>query len=636
MAADGQQKPKAKPDSADSGSMSASLKLNTNPLGGPYLETPEDISLLNLGRWEHVADPEQESTRRLAGGLRSERRWFEASGVKRATTALVILADAGEQTDGIRETLGAWRLQSDPSTASLVLGPITPAARGERDPLLAVLSETAWCLFARPGDLLHPSVSASLRQHANGADVVLWSQFIPDPHSPGHGVVHRRPQFDPHTIRHNPTLDTTFAVRGKAIAGCPNEVLQALRRGRAHPLLFWLSMQIALRWRTWAEALAVRPATRLAPPALSRPVVEGDIELYRAISKPLEEVFDLRETRADLPLPFVMTPRVRAGMISVIINMTVEDEFRVLRTLYAIASQRTSASIEIVLAGGEEAASALSSVAANAQRTFGPDAVKIVSSKQLGKAAGLNAACRAATGDVLLFCNPWVRMETDGIVMEELAAWALVPGLATIGCGLAAPRRNDGSVFGLVGSNPAAGLYAGLLDAEQDDVYCQTVRSCAGNMMSLAAISRTTFAAVGGLDEERFSEGLYEDEFMLRCTRHGLTHLYIGHLRATQDAAPDDERMGSPLARSQLRQLYPEAAQAAFFALTRQAPTASDRSSLGYSPEDLETLAAAAARKLEIQDDLKRGMLEEVSRVTDASGELLDALQKLQALTSIL
>ena len=565
-----------------------------------YLDSAEDRAFLSRLPFEHQARAARrmEPSRlgpRLINRLRRERMGFLAA--PGAPVLLLTLPGTDETSRA------AWALQSWPAASSL------DAAAGA-GAIKAAAIGASFVLFAAPGDLLHPS-AAGLLAGIGDVDLVTWPRFCADaPRAGSPGTLLRRPALDPTTARHGAVSDTTLAVRADVLAEVPTKVLEALAEGRMHPLWVWLSGQ-ALRVHAHPEALTSRVGDWLAP---SRVELARDEALCRELLA--DAPFAVAGTAADLPMPFVLVPNLRAGRTSVAIPFRGRPELT-LRCLHALAGQRLSGELELILVDNQSDPDEARRVLEGARRMLGPGRVVALGyDAPFNHSAQNNLAAEAASGEVLVICNNDVVLK-DPALIEQLGAWALQPGIATVGCRLEDPERGVGS-YGHVHSPPSEDPFQPLLRENPDPAYGRFVHAVPGNTLALAAIRRDLYLELGGLDARRFPIGYNDVDFMLRASRRGLTHLYLGHLAAEHrrgsSRTGDDEDLQALL----LGQAHPEAAQGHLAQLSRVriGPAESEAPSAGGapSPEDaalvgrLEALMARQAEAEQRRADLLAGL----------------------------
>ena len=509
-----------------------------------YLDTPEQRLALETMPFEHLAFDARRIapdrlTPRLINRLRRER-----TGLADAAPGLNTLLLPGE---GAAPAAAVWALQSHPrtSTGQASLGPAA---------IRALARDAARVFFAAPGDLMHPSaalVTASLGE----ADVVTWNRFCADePRAGSAGWVLRRPAFDPVTARCGAVTDTTLAVRGETLAGAPEEVLRALAAGRLHPLWFWLA-GAGLSWRHHPEALT----SRVGLPAVTASAgVPEDEAFYRGTLAAEGAHFTLERARDGASFPYVLAPVRRAVRTSVLISFRNRRDLT-LRCLAALARQRLSGEIELVLVDNQSHPEETAAILDGAQRLFGDDRVKLVGyDRPFSHSAQNNLAARAASGEALVFCNNDVVLK-DPALIEQLAAWALQPGIGAVGCRLDDPDRGIGS-YGHAFPAPSGDPFQPPLRETSEPSYAGFVHACPGATLALAAFDRARFLALGGLDEARFPIGYNDIDIMLRATRQGLTHLYLGHLVADHVRGSSRTGDNEGLQALWINQRYPEAA----------------------------------------------------------------------------
>ena len=454
--------------------------------------------------------PPERLVSRLINRLRRERAAFEA-----APFGPVVLLDL----DGDESLAGLWALQSCPAAVCVRPG-------GDAAAIRAAASGADYVFLGRAGDRLHPS-AAGVVARLGGPDVVSWSRFCADQARAGApGVVLRRPAFDPVTARSGAVTDTTLAIKGAVLAEAPDAVLQALAEGRLHPLYFWLAGR-GLDWRTHPEALTTSLGE---PPAPTREQFAADEAIYRQLLAEEGGDFSLQATAPDLPFPFVPVPARRASKISVLVPFRDRADLT-LRCVASLARQRLSGELELVLIDNRSTPEQARKVEAGARGLLGEDRVQfIVYDAPFNHADQNNIAAEAATGDVVVICNNDIAL-VDPAALEQLAAWALRPGIGTVGCRLENPERPAGS-YGHVIPSGTEDRFRPLLVENPDPTYGRFVHAVPGATLALAAMDRARFMEIGGLDAERFPIGYDDAEFMLRCVERGLTHLYLGHVEA--------------------------------------------------------------------------------------------------------
>ncbi len=573
--------------------------------------------------------------------LRRERAIWRADTMMEVQSAgtLVMTVTEKHRADALA-SLNHWKLQSHPYIDAMVITnhPASFDAEGvevvnatDPETIRGALAAAEWCIFARAGDVLAPSTVTLLNRTAPSIDCVLWSMFSSTQSGVTRfGLLHRRPPFDPHTIRHNPSIDSGFAVRGRALSDCPLEVLLAVGAGRIHPLLFWLSTRVEISWQMQPYILTIRPA-----PGDSRDQrTELVIDVYQKLSEAHITDFDLRQTDPSLPVPFVLVPRRRAVKISVVI--TVENDRNLFRCLASIAHQRTTSETEIVLVTGPTLNR--DALLTRSSEIFGANISMVVDAEnEHNISASMNRGVSSATGDVIVFCRPDL-VFLDPTVLEQVAAWSLQPGIGTVGCRLNETHNGNGA-FAYGTSDRFADPLGPPFVPNTDETYSKGLRSTCGNTRILMAVEQSKFWAVGGFDEVRFPAGQNDVEFMLRCSRHGLTHLFLGHLAGrftgsvsapNSSGEPEDSGQEHAL----LRALYPEALERALLQLRieRVQPREIGLASSLYQTEDLELLASRALERSKDEDDRRKRLLGTVTEITDASDRLTAAVSSLQAL----
>ncbi len=510
-----------------------------------YLDDEPDRGQIGGLPFEHLAF----EARRIAPGrlaprlinrLRRERIGFAGAG--QAAIALLILpGDPDPQAERV------WRLQSYPNL-SVVRAMEGPARIRE------AAGKAGHVIFARPDDVIHPSAAAIVARLGE-PDAVVWSRFCADVARAGAaGTALRRPPFDPITARHGAITDTTLAVKGAVLAAAPEEALAALAGGRLHPLWFWLAGQ-ALDIRLHPEALTSSIGPPPGPP--TRPQIEADDAFYRRLLREEGGGFTLERTHPDLPFPYVLAPTRRARLTSVLMPFRGRPAMT-LRAIMSLARQRLSGELELVLVDNQSEPAEAQAIVEGARTMLGQERViSLGYDAPFNHSAQNNLAARAARGESLLLCNNDVVLNEPDLV-EQLAAWALQPDIASVGCRLEDPERGLGS-YGQIWAAPSEDPFRPPLRENADGAYGRYVHACPGNTLALAAVSRERYLELGGLDEIRFPVGYNDLDLMLRASARGLKHLYLGHLSAQHARGSSRTGDNEDLQALWLNQAYPAA-----------------------------------------------------------------------------
>jgi len=523
-----------------------------------YLQDLEQLGLLQNSSLDLLYQNKETPIEAVTRRLRRERAfWIEQGESPECSVATLVLLAHGKLPANIEATLKHWNLQSHPSVDSLVLGadPSGPFAEVESfgieqiDDARHALAKSEWAVFARPGDLLDPSM-ASFLARLESTSAVFWSVFTVGQARTA-GVIFHRSNLHEVTIRHNPSLDCPFALLGSEMANCPDDVLRALLSGRVHPLLFWLSTR-PLPWRAHSGVLSVRQQYEGSFDA--RDAVELDRDCYQKLTASIDDVFDLRETRGDLPVPFVLVPKKRGATISVVI---LRQRGPILRLLNSIARQRTTGQIEIIVVSNvvDDSEPLLS----KSRDVFGADVLRLVRcDSAFNESRAINAGFGEISGEAAVLCREDIVFE-DPSILEEIAAWSLRPGVGTVGCRLEYAGTGAG-IYGYHSADPDKARVSPLLVENEDETYSRVLRTSAGNSCKLMGITGANFRLVGKFDEVHFPWIQNDVDFMLRCTSRNLAHIYLGHLCAKLDCVsePLPSREDQRLETSMLLDRYPE------------------------------------------------------------------------------
>jgi GT2 family glycosyltransferase len=578
-----------------------------------YLDEEPERAALEALPFEHLAwDARRIAPDRLVPRLINRLRRERAARIGQDNpAALLILLGQAE------EPAKVWRLQSWPNASQ-----IEAAKEGFRD----AVRTAERVFFARPGDLIHPSAAMIVIDSAS--DVVTWNRFCADDaRASSAGTVLRRPDFDPVTARHGAMTDTTLAVRGEILARAPEVALTALAAGRLHPLWFWLSGE-DLSWFHQPEALT----TSVGPPSTpGREELGSEEAFFRRLLREEGASFRLERTGEDLPSPFVLVPSRRASRISVLMLFRDRRELT-LRCLASLARQRISGDLELILVDNQSRPGETTAVTEGAHRLFGEDRVRVLAyDRPFSHSAQNNLAARAASGDALVFCNNDVVLKDPSLV-EQLAAWSLHPGIGAVGCRLEDPDRGVGSfghAFGAATEDP----FQPPMRENPDPFFGGFVHAAPGATLALAAMARERFLALGGLDETRFPIGYNDIDLMLRASRAGLKHLYLGHAWAEHARGSSRTGDNEDLQALRINQAFPEAASGRLGQLARERIETLREDLSGArpqrKPEPAEAPDEIEALEAEVQarrsEELKRA---EIAQAYGRAADLVRALEQ--------
>ena len=482
---------------------------------------------------------------RLQCRLEIERGQFEGGVLdgEAPAAALVVLLEA-PPGEALALTLQSWALQSCPHVAAAVLLPETLSADAVAAWLAARpalpkaqllrhdaadwsgLAPAHFVLFARPGDVLHPSLAAVLAKAdaAGAGDVVVWNEIVARASRGifGNGSQIRRPDMQRLTLLAHNYIGLAFAVRPGLAQVYPGPVFEEIDRTDGHLFLLWLLSRPDTRWHTHPEALCRKAGTGASPVAF-----QSAKAAYREILAAVAPELDVQETEGAGD-GYRLVPRRRAERISVIIPFRDRPELTC-RCLRSVAGQETSGAIELVLVNNQSSAATMAAVEACLGEIRPRVTAKIVDyDHPFNHRRQSNLGAAAASGNVLVFLNNDAKL-AGGDVLEETAAWALVPGIATVGVRMI---DWDGRLVsaGVRIRRPGVGRGRAPVKECRDTRFAMITRETPANTFAFAAISREVFDRVGPLDEVAFPNGYNDVEFCLRSGRAGFTHLYLGHL----------------------------------------------------------------------------------------------------------
>ena len=498
---------------------------------------------------------------------------------------LIVIVDREPNKD-LETTLRLWQLQSCPLITCLLV----PQGNNTVNALNNWLEENHFAesikvwqndqqeweklkqthdfvIFTRPGDILLPNLAHTLKIHGitKNSDVVVWNMEQLDKQTSNSCLVAdflRRPQFELHTIRHLNYIGTGFAIKPELAAAYPYDLFDHILRNDAHLFHIWLSFQSELNWYTHPEFATLRSAHN--QPAELQELVTPFLETYQEIFSPLESQFSF-EQQDNSQLPYQLKPLRKAKSISVLVPFRDKPEYTC-RCLKSLSKQKIDGELEIVLINNQSLPSSLTKIKNYVEELQIQNQIKLVNyDYPYNHSRQCNLGVESSTGEVVVFFNNDAELVSES-ALEEMAAWALIPGVGTVGCQITAP---DGR---LICAGVKAKVYSStknlsIVQESEDPTYANVIREAFGNTFACAAMSRENFHQVGAMNAKDFPSEYNDAEFLMRTRKAGYTHIYLGHLLVYH--IPGATRQGCDEMSQQtlLRQRFPETTIAGLFQL---------------------------------------------------------------------
>lgn len=476
-------------------------------------------------------------------------RWrAEAHALRHAPACRVgLLLAPGDDLEQLRQTLTCWQLQTWRDVALILVADADadadeacaalPVAQGK---WALVASEHGlreavaglgvdWLVPARGGDLLHPSLAGIVARNAGqGARAVAWDWL---------------------QARRTPDAIALVArQRGPWRDGVAERSADLRSRAFALPAASWSGHPVRDAWRTrMGQSVASREASLhheplsilFDGPAACAP---GEAELSRCWGTP----FVRRSGDTE--------PAREAASISVIVLYRDRPDLTI-RALESVARQLIPGKLQLVLVDNQSTDATratidrhLAALPANVER------VVIAYDAPFNHSRQSNQGAAAATGEVLVFLNNDVEL-LDADALAQLARWALVPGVASVGASVVdAQARAIGGGFR---ARRQAGPEFNSPVEEASGPQAGRSRCTVGNTFACAAVSARVFDALGGLDEVGFPVGYNDVDFCLRAAGDGWTHVNLASVRVTHAVGASRTRTDEIAQKLALRCAHP-------------------------------------------------------------------------------
>lgn len=521
---------------------------------------------------------------RLVSRLRTERSLFLGGHLRNDPTRpwlTVVVAVEREPDASLAATLASVALQSCPTVRCVVV-PATStvsesairkflAQKGVRPHVVEfkpsldgehrlILRKADYVVFLRHGDRLHPSAAAWLAIHGSTSgrtSLVTWGELQPSVAGDQLEWAQRNPAFHRESLLHFPHLRNAFAVSSTLAVGYPGDPVRELVRNNLHLFQIWLAGRGNVVWSSHPEYFLVR-APELASHSPRDAAVRGFTEYADAYSRlfaTMKKEFEYKRLAHDSAAPYRLMPARRASSVAVIIPFRDKPDLT-LRAINSLARQTFSGFLEVVLVNNQSSASSIARVQEGIAKYTSRMRVRFVDyDRPFNHSDQCNAGVKASLSEVVVFLNNDCEINSSTAI-EEMAAWALHPGVASVGISVADPvtgKVHAGMNARIVPTN----YFDSVVEERSPAAMTPFVRRTFGNTFALCAISREKFDVLGGLDAVRFPNGYNDVDYACRAHKAGLHHLSLGHLVATHSPGQSREQTDESPQKILIRMLYP-------------------------------------------------------------------------------
>ena len=454
-------------------------------------------------RSDSTAGPTQPDVLGEPGGARAVAQRVAVRGAQGGPRlALLILGRAGGDAAA---TLRSLEKQSWEAWQAILIGagassePEGDAARNPRvrrhsetgpaaiNAVLADLPRETMVIFLEAGDTLSPGclyeVAACMLRDPL-VELVTWDDEVPAERGPRH-VPRLRPSWSPELLLSADYLDGCFAIRASRAqdAGCTCP--------EAGTALLWdliLRCNLAADRVTRVPKVLSRRQRRAAPaPEDAVRVVANTLERRRwpASAMWAGEGVVIEWALPSWPRMSVVIPtRHNRDFVGPLLDGLARSGYPELEVVIVDNGPRTS----------------------DNERWYGERPLRptvIWWDQPFNYSAVNNAGARAATGSVLLFLNDDIRVGPDPSWLKDLAGWAAVEEIGSVGMQLLDIRgriQHGGVILGLTGF--AGHLFAGLRPRSATLLGSTSwYRNVLAVTAACVAVRRRDFEAVGGFDE---------------------------------------------------------------------------------------------------------------------------------------
>lgn len=548
----------------------------------PYLSESAELDALKAMPLESTYRGVQFD--RLASRLRTERSLFDGGHLRsdagKPWLMVVVLVERAPDA-ALGATLASVALQSCPHVRCLLV-PANPAvteaminkflgqkglcpAITETRPSLdgenrTVLRKADYVSFLRHGDRLHPSAAAWLAIHSKTvrrADVTAWGELQPAEKGSGLAWAQRNPAFHREALLHFPHLRNAFAVSSALACGYPGDLVRELVRNNLHLFQIWLANRPNLEWASHPEYFLIKAPEHAAqtPEGAAARAFADYADAYANVFATMKKEFAFARLPHDSPAPYKLTPVRRATSIAVIIPFRDKPELT-LRAINSLAKQTFSGYFEIVLVDNQSSTGSRARVTEGVEKFRDRFRIRFVDyDKPFNHSDQCNAGVKASLSEVIVFLNNDCEIISP-TALEEMAAWAIQPGVASVGASVTDP--NSGAAHaGLDARMAPTNYFDSMVEEKSAPAITPFVRRTFGNTFALCAINRDVFDTLGGLDAVRFPNGYNDVDYACRAHQAGLHHISLGHISATHTPGQSRARTDESPQKILVRTLYP-------------------------------------------------------------------------------
>jgi GT2 family glycosyltransferase len=523
---------------------------------------------------------------RTVSRLRTERSLFIGSHLRNDPARpwlTVVVAVEREPDASLAATLASVALQSCPGVRC-VLVPATAeitelairkflALNGLRPRVIEfrpsldgehrlILRKADYIAFLRHGDRLHPSAATWLAVQGSAsarASVITWGALQPSASGDKLEWAQRNPAFHREALLHFPHLRNAFAVSSTLAAGYPGDLVRELVRNNLHLFQIWLTNRGNVTWSSHPEYFLVRaPEFSIHSPRDAATRAFSDYaDAYAKLFATMKE-FEYKRLAHDSAAPYRLVPAHRASSVAVIIPFRDKPELT-LRAIASLAHQTFAGFFEIVLVNNQSSADSMARVQEGIARYAKHMRVRVIDyDRPFNHSDQCNAGVKASLSEVVVFLNNDCEIKSPTAI-EEMAAWALRPGVGSVGISVVDPATGKAHA-GMEARFGPTNYFDSVVEERSPAALTPFVRRAFGNTFAICAISRETFDMLGGLDAIRFPNGYNDVEYACRAHKAGLHHLSLGHLVATHSPGQSRAQTDESPQKILVRMLYPSVA----------------------------------------------------------------------------
>ena len=413
-----------------------------------------------------------------------------------------------------------------------------------------------YVLFAKPGDILHPSLATVLSLYQkNNPDIVTFNyQHVSDMGKKPE-LFCRQAGYERYSIFHVNYIGLSFAVRTSVIKEYPGHLIDEVYHNDGHLFHIWAFDVSELSCVPHPEYLYLKSINNLGNSHLK---YINNKERYKKYFAKYQDEYNFISLDC-VDQPYRLEPNIDDFSVSIIIPF--KDKADMTCTCVdSVLAQSINGGVEVVLINNNSSNESLDIINKYISKNKNKEInIKIINyNHPFNHSRQCNLGIKQSTGDVVVFLNNDAVLKGSE-ALNILSRWALVDGIGTVG-GRVVSKKGAIVSTGLRARLNAGFDYSSGIEESTDALYSKSIKEILGNTFACSAVSRTVLKDVGDLNEREFPNGYNDIDYNLRVSEKGYKNLYVGQVEIIHNPGTSRGRCDEVLQKILIRKRYPELA----------------------------------------------------------------------------